>query len=262
MRPALLFDVNQTLLDTAALAPHISRIFGRKLTVSEWFTSVLQHSMATTLAGDYRPFGEVALAVLEMAAAARQIELRNTDIEKIQQTMKHLPLFPEVRKSLDRLHAANFRMAVLSNSAPATLEEQLQHSGIRNYFERVLSVEIVRRYKPAPETYAAAAASLGLPSQDILMVAAHHWDLLGASRAGFRTAFLARPGKALLPGAPQPGYVAEDLAGLTTQLLAAEPAVKPYPNNASRINRFALAASVITAGMLGRSLLLLSRLRR
>ncbi len=262
MRPVLLFDVNQTLFDTAALAPQIRRIFGRKLSVSEWFTNVLQHAMATTLAGDYRPFGDIAVAVLEMAAAARQVKLGIDDIEKIQQTMRRLPPFPEVAKSLDKLRAAKFRMAVLSNSAPAALEEQLQHSGLRKYFEQVLSVEIVRRYKPAPDPYAAAAGSLGIPSHEILMVAAHHWDLLGAARAGCRIAFLRRPGKALLPGAPGPEYIAKDLGGLTAQLVASQVADEPHPNTASKTNRFAIAAGAITAGLLGRTLLRVSQRHR
>src|SRR4051812_21439022 len=62
----ILFDVNGTLLDSSALKHPIRNIFGRKVSVDDWFTKVLQHAAASTLSDDYRPFGDLAIAVLQM----------------------------------------------------------------------------------------------------------------------------------------------------------------------------------------------------
>ena len=51
------------------------------------------------------------------------------------------------------------------------------------------------------------------------MVAAHGWDIAGATRAGLRGAFVARPGQLPDPFAP-PAQAADDLATLARQLAA------------------------------------------
>jgi 2-haloacid dehalogenase len=56
----------------------------------------------------------------------------------------------------------------------------------------VLSAELAKRYKPEPQVYLAAAQLLGLEPHEVMMVAAHNHDLLGAQRVGFKTAFVLR----------------------------------------------------------------------
>jgi 2-haloacid dehalogenase len=57
----------------------------------------------------------------------------------------------------------------------------------------ILSVELIRAYKPDPKVYKGAAELLGLQPHQVLMVAAHKDDLKGAGAAGLRTAFVHRP---------------------------------------------------------------------
>ena len=44
----------------------------------------------------------------------------------------------------------------------------------------------------------------GIALGEMMMVAAHAWDITGAAAAGCRTAFIARPGKVLNPAGSQP----------------------------------------------------------
>jgi 2-haloacid dehalogenase len=85
-----------------------------------------------------------------------------------------------------------------------------------------LSVEAVRRFKPAAETYRMAAKELGVDIGDIRLVAAHDWDIAGALRAGCAAAFIARPGKVLGPSAERPDIVGKDLREVTDQILEKE----------------------------------------
>jgi 2-haloacid dehalogenase len=64
----------------------------------------------------------------------------------------------------------------------------------------ILSAEVVRHYKPDPETYLGAADLLGVKPQELMMVAAHKDDLHAARACGLRTAFVPRP-KEYGPGA-------------------------------------------------------------
>jgi 2-haloacid dehalogenase len=65
-----------------------------------------------------------------------------------------------------------------------------------------------------------AAGRLGVEVADVLLVAAHAWDVAGALGAGCQAAFVARPGKVLDPLADPPGLVVTDLDELATRLLA------------------------------------------
>jgi len=252
----ILFDVNGTLLDSSALKHPIRNIFGRKVSADDWFTKVLQHAAASTLSDDYRPFGDLAIAVLQMTAFAHGITPSERQIAKVRNAMETLPPFPDVKRSLRKLRKANFRLAVLTNSAPAALERQMAHSGLGKYFEKALSVDLVQRYKPAPGTYRAAIQDLGAQPSDIVMVAAHHWDLLGASRVGCRTAFLSRPGKALLPGGRPPTYIAKDLEDLGEQLIReAEEGKQLAPRFGKKAKRLLLASCGIAAAALGGAIL-------
>jgi 2-haloacid dehalogenase len=57
----------------------------------------------------------------------------------------------------------------------------------------VLSAEVVRHYKPDPETYLGAADLLGVKPAELMMVAAHKDDLRAARACGLKTAFVTRP---------------------------------------------------------------------
>ncbi|HKV84553.1 MAG TPA: HAD-IA family hydrolase [Ktedonobacterales bacterium] len=110
----------------------------------------------------------------------------------------------------------------LTNSPPATVEAQLANAGLRDYFEQVLSVDAVKRFKPAAEVYRMAARSLGVEMGQIRLIAAHDWDTTGALRAGCAAAFVARRGQTLDPLAPRPDIVADDLLGVADRIIERE----------------------------------------
>jgi 2-haloacid dehalogenase len=218
----LVFDVNETLLDLKALEPHFERVFGDKTMLREWFNQVIQFAEALTLAGDYRNFGDVARAALEMIAEAQHIRLSPEDTQQIIGGIRDLPPHPEVPKALSRLKSAGFRMVTLTNSPPAVVDAQMKQAKLQEYFERNFSVETVRRYKPAPEPYRMVAAEFGVPVAQLRMVAAHAWDVGGAMRAGCATAFIARPGKATFPLFPKPDIVGNDLSEVAEAIMKVE----------------------------------------
>ena len=84
-----------------------------------------------------------------MTAQARGVTLQAADRDGILRGLVSLPAHLDVRASLERLKAAGFRLVTLTNSAPAAVEQQLANAGIREFFERALSVDAVRKFKPA-----------------------------------------------------------------------------------------------------------------
>ncbi len=212
MSKILVFDVNETLLDLSTLAPQFENIFGDPAFLNEWFHQVIQFAMSVTLADAYRPFGEVGLAALQMIADAEGVEISEDEARKIVGGIRTLPPHPEVPGALELLKDAGFRMVALTNNPLVVVHEQMANAGLQKYFEHNFSVDTVRRFKPAPEPYRMVAEALGVepPTEtgDMWMIAAHAWDIGGAARVGYKTAFVARPGKA-----PYPLFAAPDVIG-------------------------------------------------
>ena len=219
MLKIILFDVNGTLLDTHALQPELKEIFGGSVSVREWFLEVLQHTLVMNEVDEYRPLNEVAEAVLQMTASSRGRQLQPDERERVRRRLASLPPYADVKAALQRFKDGGFRLATLTNSSARSQEQQLQNAGLTNYFEEILSVDIVRRFKPDPKTYGAAAQALNVQPEEILMVAAHGWDVFGAMKAGCRAAFVARPGQAIFPLGPQPEYAADNLIELSQQIV-------------------------------------------
>ena len=76
-----------------------------------------------------------------------------------------------------------------------------------------------------PATTARAAADVlaertGVAPGELMLVAAHGWDISGALAAGCRAAFVARPGALLDPEGPQPEIVASGLAAVVEGIIA------------------------------------------
>lgn len=215
----LAFDVNQTLLDVNALRPHFVRVFGDGAVLLEWFELLLQYSLVVTVADAYVDFGSVGRAVLEMLANTRGVKLSPDDAARISRGMLVLPAHPEVPENLKRLRAAGFRMVTLTNSAPPAVKAQLQNAGIAQYFDESISVDSVRRFKPDLAVYRNAATHLGAQPGEILLIAAHAWDVFGATKAGWQTAFVSRGRIAPLPLGPRPTISGPDLKAVADAIL-------------------------------------------
>ena len=111
-----------------------------------------------------------------------------------------LPPWPDVAAGMQALHN-HYSLAVLSNMSIATQTALRAHAGLP--FDVLLSAETVKAYKPAPAVYQMAISSLNVSPSEILMVAAHNYDLDAAKAQGMRTAFVARP---LEGGNPESSY--------------------------------------------------------
>ncbi|MEA3121529.1 MAG: 2-haloacid dehalogenase [Paraburkholderia sp.] len=219
-RRILVFDVNETLLDIAVLNPFFARTFGDARVMRQWFAELILYSQALSLSGGYIDFGKLSVAVLRMVATIRHVAVDDADIEEFAETMRSLPPHPEAGEALERLGQAGFRMVTLTNSAPQAGKALLDKAGLSHYFERLFSVDEVKRYKPSPQTYGLVASELGVKPDTLRLIAAHTWDTLGASAAGYAAALVTRPGNAPLIVGDQPDIIGPDLIAVANRIIS------------------------------------------
>jgi 2-haloacid dehalogenase len=216
----IVFDVNETLLDLTPMRSSIGKILGDNEDLTAlWFSTMLHHSLVSTVSGDYQDFGKIGVAALMMVAQNQGIEITQEQaVTAIKIPLLSLPAHPDAKGSLSALKAKGYKLVSLTNSSNEGLKTQFANAGLTNYFDERMSIEDIKVYKPDLRAYAWALKKLAVKPEEALMVAAHGWDVAGAKAAGMQTAFVARPGKALYPLAPKPDYVLTDLSELVSIL--------------------------------------------
>jgi 2-haloacid dehalogenase len=137
--------------------------------------------------------------------------------------MQQLPAFADVQPALERFQSEGYKLIAFTNGTLASARKQLTHAGINKYFDGVHSADEMQRFKPSLDAYQMLAHKLEAAVGELTMVAAHAWDIAGASWAGLQTAYVQRemPLNAITP---QPTYVAHDLTGLAEKLSSAKAA--------------------------------------
>tara|TARA_R110001606_G_scaffold221776_1_gene369556 strand:+ start:129440 stop:130222 length:783 start_codon:yes stop_codon:yes gene_type:complete len=213
-RPKVLFfDVNETLLDLTAMKKHVGdALDGREDLLPLWFTTMLQYSLVTTAGRQYEHFGFIGAAALQMVAANNGISISQKSArETIAESMSALPAHPEVKAALSQLKGDGYKLVSFTNSSNAGVKKQFEFSGLLDFFEDRLSVEDIGKFKPFADTYDWAARKMGVAPADSMLIAAHGWDVAGALWAGWRAAFIGRPGQQPFPLAPVSEIVAPDL---------------------------------------------------
>ena len=83
---------------------------------------------------------------------------------------------------------------ILSNGDPQMLAVAVTSAGLKSFFDHLLSVHAVRKYKTDPAAYALGPRAFELPARQILFVSSNGWDAIGATWYGYTTLWVNRAG--------------------------------------------------------------------
>jgi 2-haloacid dehalogenase len=161
----------------------------------------------------YREIGHRAVAhVMDRAGIPHTRE----EVRYLVGEIEKLKPFPEVPAAMARLKT-KYRLVVLSNGDPDMLEAAKPYHGIA--FDRVISVAEAGSFKPHVATYTRAAEFIGLPLDQILFVANHAFDCIGAKSAGMRTAFIDRRSRPFGETPHQPDILVPNMTALADAIV-------------------------------------------
>lgn len=208
----VVFDLNGTLTDVAALASPWAGAAPPRFG-AEVLDEAVQMSMVDTLTGTFRRFPDLLYGALVRRATLSGLSL--APVEEAMEIAAALPARPEAAAALDHLHAKGFRVAVLTNSAAVAGRHTLDASGLLVRVDQLDGADAVRAYKPHPSVY-----GLTVAPERAWFVAAHWWDVTGAARAGFSTAWVSGDDVVLPRTAAVPDIEAPDLLSAVQQITA------------------------------------------
>ena len=185
--------------------------------VTWWRRTHFENSMIDALCDrghtPYRQIGQRAVSYVMDRCGIRytQDEVRGlvAEIEKLRP-------FPDVVAALEKLRAAGYKLAIVSNGDRDMLEAARPHIGFR--FDHVISVQEAGYFKPHWKTYAKAQEILGEDRSSILFVASHAFDCIGAKSYGMRSALIDRRKRPFGETPHQPDLVVADFAELAATL--------------------------------------------
>ncbi len=119
-----------------------------------------------------------------------QGKLSEPEIDDFNRAWHRLDPWPDAVSGLTRLKR-KFIIGPQSNGNIAIMVNMAKRAGLP--WDVILGAEVVRNYKPVPQSYTDAARILDLPPAQVMMVAAHNNDLAAAQKQGLSTAFVPRP---------------------------------------------------------------------
>jgi 2-haloacid dehalogenase len=187
----LLFDAYGTLFDVHSVVEAGQCVTDDPQALSQlWRAKQLEYTWLRTLMGRYEDFWAVTEAALDFACRRLGLAPGPAERARLMEAYLRLEPFPEVRSALARLQP--LPCAILSNGSPRMLESVVAHTGIGPQLQAVISVDAVRKYKPAAEVYALGPARLGLPREALGFVSSNAWDVAGAKAFGFQVAWVNR----------------------------------------------------------------------
>jgi 2-haloacid dehalogenase len=158
--------------------------------VTWWRRTHFENSMIDALLHrEHTPYREIGHRAVAHVMDRAGISYTKDEVQYLVGEIEKLKPFPEVPEALAKLHT-KYRLVVLSNGDRDMLETAKQYHNVP--FDKVISVAEANSFKPHVATYTKAAELCDVRPDQILFVANHAFDCIGAKSAGMRTAFIDR----------------------------------------------------------------------
>ncbi len=190
---ACVFDAYGTLFDVNAPVAKLRDEIGEKADklAEIWRAKQLAYSWLRSLMRDYVEFWAITGDALDFAM--RQLEMDDPDLrERLMTSYKTLDAYPEALDVLTALKQQGLATAILSNGSPNMLTPAVEHAGLANVLDAVISVDRLRLFKPDPRVYQLAVDELGVGTKEICFLSSNAWDAAGAAFFGLNVVWINR----------------------------------------------------------------------
>lgn len=169
-----LFDLDGTLADTDGLIfasyRHVFHLFRPEYTLSEEeLISFLGPTLESVFARYFQEEFPVLFAEYKSFAESHTSEL--------------VEVYPDTIRLLGLLKKQGKRLGVVTSRFYESAVFMLTHTGLKPYFETIVSLDDVARPKPDPEGILHCMEQLGVPAEKTLYIGDNESDYLSAKRA-------------------------------------------------------------------------------
>jgi len=188
------FDIYGTLIDPHGVTVKLGELIGDQAPAFSklWREKQLEYTFRRGLMRDYENFPVCTRNALDYADAVFKTNIHENDKQALMQVYRVLPAYDDVPEALEKIRAAGFRMYGFSNGVAEAVSGLLEHAGISEFFDGVVSVDDVKTFKPNPDVYQHFVDSTGSDKDSAWLVSSNPFDVQGAVSFGMQAAWLHR----------------------------------------------------------------------
>lgn len=186
MSSIFIFDAYGTLFDVHAAIARCRGEAGQdaELLSDIWRIKQLEYTWTLTLAGHYVDFWILTERALDYAlkrvpSVPKALKARLLD------AYFKLDAFPDAKTALGALKSNGHKTGILSNGSPKMLAGAVDKAAIGGCLDAVLSVDVLKMFKPRPEVYGLVTNHYKCAAGDVTFVSSNRWDVMAAVSVGF-----------------------------------------------------------------------------
>ena len=215
---SIVFDAYGTLFDINAAAQKSALVSSNSLLQRNWKELAeiwrkkqIEYTWLQNILGSHTDFLDITKISLDFA-----LEEMTLDQEpKLRKTLLDLyrksEAYPEVVQVLEDLNDRGVKLSILSNGTPEMLLSACASTRIEKLLDFIVSVEDIGIFKPDGRVYELVNSKMEYKISEVLFVSSNGWDIMGAAKFGFSTAWINRNKKPVERMQWKPNYELSNL---------------------------------------------------
>jgi 2-haloacid dehalogenase len=185
--------------------------------VTWWRRTHFENSMIDALLNcGHTPYREIGRRAVTLTLERANIQHTQDEVQYLVAQIEKLRPFDDVVEALGRLHK-RYKLVILSNGDPDMLENAKPYIGYT--FDAYISIATSGYFKPHSATYRKAAEILKTDIGQIMHVANHAFDCIGAQAQGMKSGYINHRGRPYEDTPYQPDLVVNNFKELADALI-------------------------------------------
>ena len=221
MYKLIAFDAYGTLFDVYSMGGLAEELFpgnGQALALM-WRDRQIEYTRLTTMSDPnpsgskhYLPFWELTVRSLHYVCKRMNLNLTQDNEKRLMDQYAKLTGFEDSLTVLKTVKSQGMSTAILSNGSREMLATVVKSNGLMPYLDQVITVEDIRLFKTAPQSYELLLKAFPVKKEEVLFVSSNAWDALGAKWFGLDVFWVNRLGHPFEEIGEKPNYEGNSLS--------------------------------------------------
>ena len=212
---AVVFGAYGTLFDVYSMGALADKLFpsqGQAFALM-WRDRQIDYTRLVTMSDPsprgskyYLPFWELTIRSLHYVCKRMSLNLTPEQEKRLMEQYAKLTSFEDSLTVLKTIKEKGLSTAILSNGSREMLATVVESNGVKPYLDKVVTIEVIRLFKTAPQAYALLLKAFPVKKEEILFVSSNAWDALAAKWFGFDVFWVNRLGHPFEEIGEKPNY--------------------------------------------------------
>lgn len=221
MYKLIAFDAYGTLFDVYSMGELAEALFpgnGQAFALM-WRDRQIEYTRLVTMSDPnpggskhYLPFWELTVRSLHYVCKRMNLNLTSENEKRLMDQYAKLTGFEDSLSVLKTIKSKGLSTAILSNGSREMLATVVKSNGLMPYLDQVITVEDIRLFKTAPQSYELLLKAFPVKKEEVLFVSSNAWDALGAKWFGYDVFWVNRLGHPFEEIGEKPNYEGNSLS--------------------------------------------------